>query len=135
MLVDIDKGFNIRQRSGTNESKIWTDGSIDKVGLKANKADLVGMQACWADPYGMRIFFASNSTTFEEYKLLDGHDESIWQRNWTDYNGAAGIGCYGWGDDNTTYAALVNPKDNVEFWYKSEDDESIGGSAGWAQSE
>jgi hypothetical protein len=97
------------------------------------------MQVCWAgsggsSEDGMRIWFASNSTTFQEYIWYDSDDTWTWQREWTDYNGAAGIGCYSWGEDTTAYVTLVTLRDNVELWYKNNSDDTIGGTAGYVQS-
>jgi hypothetical protein len=97
------------------------------------------MQACWAgsgrfSEYGMRIWFASNSTTFQEYIWYDPDDTWKWQRDWTGYNGAAGVGCYSWGEGTTAYVTLITLRNNVELWYKDINDQSVGGAAGYTQS-
>lgn len=135
-MLDIDVENQIRQRSNSNTTGVWTNGTIDNVGLKAYVGDLVGMQACWAGNLGvgMRIWFASNSTTFQEYIWYDPEDTWRWQREWTGYNGAAGVGCYSWGPNTTAYVTLVTLKNNVELWYKDSTDQSVGGTAGYTQS-
>jgi hypothetical protein len=82
----------------------------------------------------MRIWFASNSTTFQEYIWDYPDDTWKWQREWSGYNGAAGVGCYSWGDSTTAYVTLMTLRNNVELWYKDNSDESVGGTAGYVQS-
>ena len=36
-------------------------------------------------------------------------------------NTHAGVGCYSWGDTNTTYAMMVNQYNGVEVWWKDTD--------------
>jgi hypothetical protein len=135
-LLDIDVENRIRQRSNSNTTNTWTQGTIDQVGLTTYAGDLVGMQACWAgtSEYSARIWFASNSTTFQEYIWYGTEDTWTWQREWTGYNGAAGVGCYSWGGGTTTYVTLVTLSNNVELWYKDGTDQSVGGTAGYKQS-
>ena len=106
----------------------WTNGTIDQVGLTAYAGDLVGMQACRTSGSGARIWFASDSTTFQEYVSYDTVGPWTWQRDWTGYNGAAGVGCYSGGESTTAYVTLVTLSNNVELWYKN------GGTDGYAQS-
>jgi hypothetical protein len=103
-------------------------------------SDAVGMGACWygklhndndytnfkpskninADPYnvGMRIWFASNTTTFQQYGWRDGDDEWDYQQSWHGKNGHAGIGCYSWAPGTTTYVMMLNQTNELEIWWK-----------------
>lgn len=67
----------------------------------------------------MRLWYASNETTFEEYTFRTG------------FSAAAGVGCYSWGPDNYTYAAFVNLDNALELWYKEKTDED---PEGWRES-
>ena len=132
-VLDIDRDYRVRQRSGSNATNAWTDGSINDKNLESYRGDLIGLHACPASPNAdMRLWYASNETTFEEYTFgNDDDDEWTWQRSWTGYSAAAGVGCYSWGPDNYTYAAFVNLDNALELWYNEKTDED---PAGWRQS-
>ena len=56
-LFYIDKESYVRQRISSNESafetNIWSDGQLNDLNLKANEADMIGLQACyWGNFYG-----------------------------------------------------------------------------------
>lgn len=121
----------------TNE---WRDGEINSLNLQAMASDAVGMGACWygnfyndndytnfkpsknnnADPYnvGIRIWFASNATAFQQYGWRDGDDEWDYQQSWDGKNGHAGIGCYSWAPGSTTYIMMLNQTNGLEIWWK-----------------
>lgn len=134
--ADIDANNIVQERRGNNQSSIWNNGTIGGSNLKAYAADLVSLQVCsaGADASALRIWYASDSVTFEEYLWRDGGDEWVLQRKWENYSTAAGIGCHSKADDPNTYVALVNGDKSVEFWYKSTTDSSVGDTAGWLQS-
>ena len=75
----------------------------------------------------IRLFYASNSTAFEEYLWWAEQDEWEWQRTWEGYSASADVGCYT-GSDNYRYVGLVNPSDRLEIWYQS-----VGGRPGYWQ--
>lgn len=130
-VLDIDRDYRVRQRSGSNATNAWTDGSTNDKNLEAYCSDLIGLHACPASPNAdTRLWYASNETTFEEY-TFSNDDEWTWQRSWTGYSAAAGVGCYSWGPDNHTYAAFVNLDNALELWYKEKTDED---PEGWRQS-
>ncbi|KAM0720683.1 hypothetical protein Q7P37_004820 [Cladosporium fusiforme] len=136
----IDVNNRIRQRSNSNRTDVWTNGLINDMAFIAYAADLVGMQACWAGrsslkgEYGMRIWIATNSTTFTEYLWYEGEETWSQQREWIGYNGAAGVGCYSWGEDERSYVALVTTRNNVELWYRDQTNENEGSTQGYIQS-
>jgi hypothetical protein len=107
-------------------------------------SDAVGMGACWygkfyndtdyinfkptiatADPYnvGMRIWFASNATTFQQYGWREGDTAWNYQQSWNGKNGHAGIGCYSWDTavGSTTYVMMLNHTNVLEIWWKDTD--------------
>lgn len=130
--IDIDRDYHLRQRSGSNATNIWTDGSINEKNLATYRGDLIGLHACPASPNAdMRLWYASNETTFEEYTFSNDADEWTWQRSWTNYSGAAGVGCYSWGPDDYTYAAFANLDNDLELWNKEKTDPD---PEGWRQS-
>ncbi|KAK5127916.1 hypothetical protein LTR85_005033 [Meristemomyces frigidus] len=149
-LVDIDVNNQIKQRSGTNLSSLWTDGPINDANLTVHDADQVGMQACWygsdygdsdythtplptsgpdaafTSDVGMHIWYGSNATTFQQYGWRAGDDSWTYQATWQDYNAHAGVGCYSWGPGTVTYVMMVNLQDTVEFWWKDTDTNLTG---------
>lgn len=116
--IDIDQDHQLRQRSGDNSSTFWTDGSLNESNLTAYRGDLVGLHACWAGIGArspIRLWYASDNVTFQEYLLQD--EQWKWQRSWEGYHGAAGVGCYSWGRGDNVYSGFVNTNNNVEIWY------------------
>lgn len=80
------------------------------------------MSACWSSinaSVPIRLFYASDNATLQEYLWWSERDEWVWQRSWEGYDGAASIGCYDgdWGD--YTYIGLLKPNNELEFWYQS----------------
>lgn len=123
-LSDLDSENFIRQRSGNNQSTGWTEGSISKAKLAAWNGDLVGLSACESAINGsipVRLFYASNSTAFEEYLWYAEEDEWVWQKTWNGYSGAAGVGCHP-GIGYYRYTGLVNPSNRIEIWYQPTED-------------
>lgn len=123
----IDQDAYVRQRVSSNGSQfqtnIWQDGPLNTLNLKANDADLIGLQACYwgnfygdtdytfADgfnatnpnttlaPTGMHLWYADSDTTFQQYSWYTG--ESQWSNDnqtWHNMNGHAGVGCQTWED-------------------------------------
>lgn len=78
----------------------------------------------------MSLWFASDSTTFQEYLYQD--DEWKWQRSWEGYNGAAGVGCFSWGAGPYKYVGFVNVDNQLEIWWQNST--SVEGPSGWNQS-
>ena len=114
---------HIQQRSNSNVTGFWTDGPIRTTVLRPYASDLVGLQTCWdmaGDRPGMRIWHAADSTTFREYSWYVGDSDWSWERDWTGYSGAAGVGCYSWGEDARSYVALVDLENNLELWYRDQ---------------
>jgi hypothetical protein len=92
------------------------------------------MQACWAinNSVPIRLFYASDNMTFEEYLWFMEDDTWEWRRSWKNYSGAASIGCYK-GGPTYRYAALVNLDNQVEFWYQTKGSDDV--SAVWFKCE
>jgi hypothetical protein len=121
---DIDSDNLVRQRSGNNGTVGWTEGSISKAKFTAWDGDLVGLSACEIaanNSAPIRLFYASNSTAFEEYLWWAEKDEWEWQRTWEGYSASADVGCYT-GTDNYRYVGLVNPSNRLEIWYQPAED-------------
>lgn len=93
--VDVDN--KLRERVNSNTTNVWREGPLSKRNLRANSADRIGMQACWFgnfygdssfqrsdafnapntggspnDQIGMRLWYASSNTTFEQLGWLYG---------------------------------------------------------------
>lgn len=82
------------------------------------------MRVCWAginESIPLRLWYASDSTTFEEYLYHDNEGEWKWQQSWPNMSGAAGVGCYSWGPNNM-YVAFVNLQNQVEIYHRSKAD-------------
>ena len=78
----------------------------------------------------MRLWYASNNTTFEEYLYHDDEGEWKWQRSWENFSGAAGVGCYTWARNHAyIYAAFVNLQNQVEIYYRTKTDAHL--ATGW----
>lgn len=134
-MIDIDADNRIRQRSSSNQSSGWSDGSIGRANLKAWNGDMVGVQACWAINFSVpiRIFYASDETTFEEYLWFAQDDTWAWQRSWKGYSGTAGVACDHQGDSFYRYVGMVNLQDQLEFWYQVKGGDDL--SADWLKCE
>lgn len=127
---DIDSNDHIRQRSGNNR---WTEASISEARLTAWNGDLVGLAACDSainESIPIRLFYAFNSTSFEEYLWKADEDEWVWQQTWPDYSAAAGVGCHT-GVGYNRYVGLVRPSNRLEFWYQPTDDIKAEWQEGW----
>jgi hypothetical protein len=121
----IDQESYVRQRVNSNASRfqdnIWQDGPLNDLNLKANDADMIGLQACYwgnfygdtdytyADgfnatnpnatlaPTGMHLWYADSDTTFQQYSWYTGQDQwSNDKQTWHNMNGHAGVGCQTW---------------------------------------
>ena len=110
----------LRQKTNSNTTNVWIDGTINSLNLAVLNADEVGAQACYSgfdynasDDYhhtplpnnangnasfskevGMHIWYASDNQTFQQYGWRDGDDSWTWQHTWEGKNGHAGVGCY-----------------------------------------
>lgn len=122
-LFYIDQDNYVRQRVNTNASafqtNIWNDGPLNQLHLKANDADMIGLQACfWGDFYGdtdftfndgfnatgaqhvatgMHLWYADTDTSFQQWSFYSG--EQQWDNDnhvWENMNGHAGVGCQTW---------------------------------------
>lgn len=122
MLLDLDTNNVIRQRSSSNrsDSEGWTDGSISRANLTAWDGDLVGLTACWSSinaSIPIRLWYASDNETFEEYLWFAERDEWVRQPSWQGYNGAAGVGFHT-GAGFNTYVGMVNTRNELKFFYQ-----------------
>ena len=121
----INNDSYVQQRTSTNgsafQTNIWTDGPLNDLNLKANDADMIGLQACyWGNfygdtdytysdgfnassqnvsiaPTGMHLWYADTDTSFQQYSWFNGRDQ--WDNDnqtWSNMNGHAGVGCQTW---------------------------------------
>ena len=52
-IADIGDDNQLKQRSNSNTSSLWSDGPLNAMNLTVLDADQVGMQACWyGNAYG-----------------------------------------------------------------------------------
>lgn len=142
-LFYIDRNGHVRQISNTNVTNIWQEGPLNALNLTAFDADSVGLQACYygnfygdsdyhnfptptgttnnesfATEFGMHLWYATDSTTFEQWGFREGQTTWQNQKTWAGFNGHAGVGCYSWAPGTTTYAMMVNLQNSVEIWWK-----------------
>lgn len=137
----IGEDNQLKQRSNSNTSSLWSDGPLNAMNLTVLDADQVGMQACWygnaygdtdyihtdrpstgstaaSSEIGMHLWYASDNTTFKQYGWRYGDEEWDYQEEWKNLNGHAGVGCYSWGEGTVTYAMFVDLKNTVNFYWK-----------------
>ncbi|PZD40640.1 hypothetical protein A1F97_04973 [Pyrenophora tritici-repentis] len=141
----ITKSNTVAQTVQSNISSIWAPGPLNTLNLTAYDAPTVGLQACWkgnfygdndftkfptfsgapntqpfAGSKGMNIWFPVDETSFEQYAWYSGQENDSWVhiQRWNGFNAHAGVGCYSWGQGNTTYAMFSNKAKTVEMWWK-----------------
>jgi hypothetical protein len=73
---------------------------------------------------GMNIWYAIDETTFQQYAWYNGQKDWEPIQKWSGFNAHAGVGCYSWGPDTTTYAMMANRANDVEFWWKDTNNKS-----------
>lgn len=103
--ADIDSNNLVRQRSGNNRTVGWSEDSLSKAKLTVWDGDLVGLSACESAAHQsapIRVFYAFNSTAFEENLWRADQDGWEWQRTWEGYSAAADVGCYTGSDQRCT---------------------------------
>lgn len=68
----------------------------------------------------MNIWFPVDASTFEQYAWYSGQENDTWVpiQRWQGFNAHAGVGCYSWGQGNTTYSMFSNEANAVEVWWK-----------------
>jgi hypothetical protein len=133
LCVDIDSDNVVRQLVSNNGTDgAWRRGPLEKANLHAYDADRVAMQACWAGLSGniaMRLWFASDNDTLEEYLWVDrgdndnrtSYDDWVWQKSRPGYDPFAGIGChnggpvYSGGPDLPVIVTLLNSQSELEI--------------------
>ncbi|WPH03131.1 Hypothetical protein R9X50_00600600 [Acrodontium crateriforme] len=141
----VDTNNTLRQRTNSNTTNVWVDGPLNSASKRVVfDADQVGMQACWygsdygdsdythtpiqgenttsssssSNEVGMHLWYASDSTTFQQLGWRDGDTEWEFQQSWTQKNGHAGVGCYSWGPGTSTYVMFVDTNNTVEIWWR-----------------
>jgi hypothetical protein len=117
---------------------------LNDLNITAYDAPNVGLQACWygnyygdtdvsdfptytgenntipfnADTQGMHLWYPTNESTFSQWGWYEGQEQWVEQHTWPNMNTHAGVGCYSWGPNSTTYAMMVNKDDTAEVWWK-----------------
>ncbi|GAB7335737.1 hypothetical protein MBLNU13_g08033t1 [Cladosporium sp. NU13] len=92
--------------------------------LTAWDGDLVGLSACESainESVPIRLFYASNSTAFEEYLWWAAEDKWEWRQTRQGYSGSANVGCHP-GIGYYRYLGLANPSNRLEIWYQPAED-------------
>lgn len=143
-LFYIDTNNYVRQKVNSNSTNIWQDGPLNELNLTAYDAPNVGLQACWygnyygdtdaadfptytgqnntvpfnAETQGMHLWYPTNESTFGQWGWYEGQEQWVLQHEWTSMNTHAGVGCYSWGPNSTTYAMMVNQDNTAEVWWK-----------------
>lgn len=133
----IDQDSYVRQRTSSNgsafQTNIWEDGPLNTLNLRANDADMIGLQACYwgnfygdsdytfadgfngtqsnltTNPTGMHLWYADSDTTFQQYSWNTGLTQWVNDNHtWHNMNGHAGVGCQTW-ESGTSKSTLVCP--------------------------
>lgn len=129
-FADINQENMIRERYNSNQSTfgtagIWQDGVINDLNITVLDAEQAGLLGCWygntggdvdfdggnntTDEVGMRLWYASNSTTFQQYGWRRSSNAWVYEETWSNLNGYTSPGCYTWGPSETiTYTAFVD---------------------------
>lgn len=133
----------MKQMVLSNDTGLWTSGPLTNLNLSVYDSPSVGLQACWKGNFygdsdyskfpttngdankvpfdervGMNLWYPSDSSTFEQYAWYNGQDTWARLNPWQAKNVHAGVGCYSWGPGTTTYAMMVNQKNDTEIWWK-----------------
>jgi hypothetical protein len=137
----IDQDSYVRQRTSSNgsafQTNIWQDGPLNTLNLKANDADMIGLQACYwgnfygdsdytfangfnatpsnltSHPTGMHLWYADSDTTFQQYSWDTGLIQWVNDnQTWHNMNGHAGVGCQTW-ESGTSKSMLVRPRQDA----------------------
>lgn len=144
-LFYISKEHQVKQKTYSNTTSLWQDGSLNKLNITAhNHTGKAVVQACWqGDFYGnddveamptatgqnntvpyenrksMNIWIPVDDSTYHQYAWFNGISED-WAlvEEWQGKNAHAGVGCYSWGTGTTTYTMMVNKDKNMETWWK-----------------
>jgi hypothetical protein len=95
----------------------FADGDTDYAALRPTVTADGSNATTYTNDVGMHLWYASDSTTFQQYGWRDGFDHWEKQDNWTVMNGHAGVGCYTWGPGTVTYTMMVNKENTLEVWY------------------
>jgi hypothetical protein len=133
---------SISSNASAYQDNIWRDGPLNQLNLKANDADMVGLQACfWGDFYGdsdytfgdspnttnetttrigIDLWYADTDTSFQQYSWLNDN-QAQWSSTdytWDNQNGRAGVGCYTWATGSTQYVFMVDLTNTLQvYWY------------------
>lgn len=148
-LFYIAKDGFVKERVYRNDSITWEDGPLNSLNLKAYSAPNVGLQACWYGNYygdkdvsdtenvpyntpGMHLWYPMDESSFEQWGWYLGKKATQWERSkdqdqgqWKNKNTHAGVGCFSWGNTNTTYVMMVNQYNGVEVWWKDTDKNTL----------
>lgn len=120
----------------------WQDGPLNSNNLKASDAELSTLQTCcWGstldvpDFYGgnieaanastlslpqmgMHLRYATNDTQLAQYSFIMGQSSRSYDRVWDNVNGRAGLWYQTWLSQSTSYVVLLDPQNNVNFYWK-----------------
>jgi len=66
----------------------------------------------------MHLWYPSDASTFQQYGWYEGQDQWLGQHTWSGMNAHAGVGCFSWGPNTTTYAMLVDAQNTATIWWK-----------------
>ena len=120
--ADIDNINKIRYLTGNNgtDPAKWSRGSFPHDARAAWDGDVVGLTACAGinSSIPIRLWYAADSTTFEEYLWHAEDDQWELMDTWRGYSGASSVGCWN-GNRNESYVGLVNLNNALTFWYYS----------------
>ena len=84
------------------------------------------MLACWSvttakdfqpHPVGIKLWYASNETTFVELEWTEGSPSWGYQQNWLALNAHASPGCYSWAPGTVNYVTFLDLDNRVNFYW------------------
>jgi hypothetical protein len=135
--VDIDG--HIRQKSNSNITNTWVDGTINSLNLAVYSASPIALQACWygnlytnassleiplingtsPDPgAGMRLWYPSDESTWQQYSTYEGASTWTVQKPLQAFSAHAGFTCNTELPGTVDYIMGVTSHDTVELWWE-----------------
>ena len=135
-LFYIDTTYTLRERIITNvttngPAPVWTDGPLNAKNLKTWNSNTIGLQACyWGNYYGdwsygdnvvsagIHLWFASDSTTFQQYDWTNGTQDWVFNQQWPSLSGNGGVGCQTWDSGMTEYVWFVDTQGSIAMSWR-----------------
>lgn len=112
-----------------NVSKQWRDGPLNNLNVMALDDERVGLLICYyannnadtelsgSGSVGLRLWAASNATTFQQLGWSATSDAWTYNQDWTGLNGHVSPACYSWGGGFTSYVTFVDLDNQMNIYW------------------